>query len=421
MINRLHLDWTIESSIERSKFIENFLQKLPDPTEKELDLMAKYILWGKDEDGLNSVQKGFIELETRGKSWTKDSSTESLESLLESPTFNENQFSHYPTKIQREVFNRDSVYAEAPPHILEEFESIWRQIDELEYQIYFYEIQTQKHNRPLRSELKSRLQKWNSDLDSLEATALHWTPLLYSRSRHRLTDLRTQQYSLRDNYSRNFSPNVKTQYHEPDLPNSYTPLPLGLTTNIHGGWVFRPIEELNPALIQGRDMAKFWGYINGILKSENFDFREEEHLEKLCKFYLDFGKDENSKDFIDTFNYYRKLANLPPPVERVIDLKILGLTNEEIRQKVNSEFGMNYTVNYISTLFHLRGLKKIADAAKLHEELVMNLWVEENFKKCRTCGKLLLRTTDNFVKRRNAADGLSTQCKVCDKKKRGKL
>lgn len=418
MSNRLHLDWTIERDIDRSAFVAKLLETLPNPTDSEIEMMSKYILWGKDENGLSSVDRNEIQLESRGKSWNRNPS-ESLEALLESPTFNENIFSHAPTKVARQKFERSSVYKNAPSHLLEEFKTLWRQIDELDYSIWAYETSIGKHNRDVRPELESHLNEWGSDKSYLRSAAAKWTPLMYSRKRHELVDLYTDQYRLRDNYTRNFQPCVNVQHEEEPIPNSHIPLPLGLESDKYTGWAFCDVENLKPNLLSGRNMKGFWNRVGIIEKENNFDFRNEKHLEKLCKFYLELkGESEEGKSFIRTFEFYRKMAQLPPAVNMVINLKIVGLSNEEIREKVNKEFGMNYTVNYISTLYHLRGLQKIAEAAADHENVVMNLWVPENFKKCRTCGRLLLRTNSNFVKRSNAADGLSTQCKVCDKKKR---
>jgi hypothetical protein len=57
MANRLQLDFGIVESQERKKFVDEYITqpqflKKP-PTEDELETMANYILWGKDEDGLN--------------------------------------------------------------------------------------------------------------------------------------------------------------------------------------------------------------------------------------------------------------------------------------------------------------------------------------------------------------------------------
>ena len=57
-------------------------------TEEELETCANYVLWGKDPDGKNPVQKKEIQIKTRSGIWDKKEE-ESLDALLETPTFNE--------------------------------------------------------------------------------------------------------------------------------------------------------------------------------------------------------------------------------------------------------------------------------------------------------------------------------------------
>jgi hypothetical protein len=73
MANRLHLDFSIPGTNERKDFIDEYVQRpefIRAPlTDDELETIANYILWGKDSDGLNAVQKGEFSIETRNKTW----------------------------------------------------------------------------------------------------------------------------------------------------------------------------------------------------------------------------------------------------------------------------------------------------------------------------------------------------------------
>lgn len=57
MANRLHLDFSISRTSDRKDFVDEYVQRpefIRAPlTEDELETIANYILWGKDEDGLN--------------------------------------------------------------------------------------------------------------------------------------------------------------------------------------------------------------------------------------------------------------------------------------------------------------------------------------------------------------------------------
>ena len=93
MKNRLNLDFSIQSITDRKAFIDTYLytpqfKNLP-PTKEELETIANYILWGKEEDGKSLVQKKQIQIKTKNSTWTSQSNLSSLDELFESPTFNE--------------------------------------------------------------------------------------------------------------------------------------------------------------------------------------------------------------------------------------------------------------------------------------------------------------------------------------------
>ena len=92
--NRLQLDFKLVTTEERAAFLEQYLRQpqftTRPPTEDELETMGNYVLWGKDPaTGLNAKQSKLIDIETKYKTWDKNSNTESLEALMEMPTFNE--------------------------------------------------------------------------------------------------------------------------------------------------------------------------------------------------------------------------------------------------------------------------------------------------------------------------------------------
>ena len=46
------------------------------------------------------------------------------------------------------------------------------------------------------------------------------------------------------------------------------------------------------------------------------------------------------------------------------------------------------------------------------------IYFKEEFKTCNTCGKTLLKTSENFVKKERSKDGFTNRCKKCDKVER---
>lgn len=69
------LDFSIVRDIDRLHAVQDILDSLPtNPSPTELEQMASYILYGKDENGQNSIQRNeTIDKDKRYKSYkTKD-------------------------------------------------------------------------------------------------------------------------------------------------------------------------------------------------------------------------------------------------------------------------------------------------------------------------------------------------------------
>jgi hypothetical protein len=51
-----NIDYDIKRDTERTQAVQEILDSLDrDPSPTDLELLASYILWGKDENGLNAV------------------------------------------------------------------------------------------------------------------------------------------------------------------------------------------------------------------------------------------------------------------------------------------------------------------------------------------------------------------------------
>jgi len=108
---------------------------------------------------------------------------------------------------------------------------------------------------------------------------------------------------------------------------------------------------------------------------------------------------------------YRKIANL----------KIEGLSNEEVQVRLRTEDNVGYTKEYISTLWRSKLPIIIADTArKEYTEWLLTYKVKAKVKQCTCCGEIKLATTDCFSKDKSKKDGLYTICKECRKKKNKK-
>jgi hypothetical protein len=96
--------------------------------------MADYILWGKDKNGKNGKQQG-LGLRSKHGTWD-DSPAESLDALMEQPTFNEAALSALGTtqfRVKKETFSREEALAESSPIVQQSFLNLFSEIDRLDF------------------------------------------------------------------------------------------------------------------------------------------------------------------------------------------------------------------------------------------------------------------------------------------------
>lgn len=437
MANRLHLDFSINGTADRKDFVDQYIQRpefiLKPLTEDELETIANYILWGKDADGTNCTQRGEIQIETRNKTWQRDD-TESLDAMMESPTFNEASLrrpTEARTKIAREVFDRQKALDECPAHMRPVFEELFERIDKLEMSIHFYEFAHGKRKEPPRASLTKRFTE--AEVDAARAVSEKWNQFKYLKQRHLIVELRREQFTLRDSYierhTRHTPPEPDLDPTNLDLDAEIPVFPLGLVGAPFSELVFRDKTHLNPHEYTEEELDKlihhYWNKKSESRPALFFDFEELEHVYELLGI-LEELKDSaptahlesNLDKFLDTLKYYVALADLTEVQQEILDLKIDKVKNSDIAAKINAKHGKSYTANYISTIFRQKIIPQINNAARFHALIIENMSFEENFKKCHGCGEWLLIDAENFVRKSRSKDGFSTKCKRCDRNDR---
>lgn len=94
------LDFSLSDASARQKLVDDILGAMErsgrKPNQKDLDLLSNYLLCGEDPDGYNPVRSKDIELV--GYSTPARPKEQSLEALVESPTFSESLFRQGPTR-----------------------------------------------------------------------------------------------------------------------------------------------------------------------------------------------------------------------------------------------------------------------------------------------------------------------------------
>lgn len=440
MINRLHLDFQLETATERREFLNEYLKRtefqLKPLSEEELEMCGNYLLWGKDEDGKNSVQKKIVEIKTKKGTWDKKED-ESLDALLKQPTFNEAQTFNTtgaPTKITREVFSRSKALKEAPPQLIPIFKDLFRQIDKLDLTLNYYDLAHGKRKNPPREELLKQFTPEEQLQLQEEASSLN--QYKYLKMRHLLVELRRQQFTLKDSYSstiqRHTVPSTQFLPTNISFENEVVVFPFGVNAekkNKISSLIFR--DDYDPNSYTEEELKLISKYIwekkelFSNITSNQFiiDFRNLEHVYNIFQLYYDLEDESFKKELesetdslLNTLKFYIKKANLSDIHREILELKIQKKRNQDISSYINQKYNKSYTSNYISTIFRQKIIREINEAAQYHEELINNIFFPENFKKCNDCGEILLCSTHNFVKKSRSKDGYANRCKRCDKK-----
>lgn len=446
MKNRLKLNFQLESVEERQQFLDIYLnreefQKAP-LTQKELQTISDYLLWGKDYKG-NSVGKD-LNLKTKNGTWDRERKIESIEELSEQINFNENSFKQLTDlsvkiKVKKKPFSREEALYEAPPFILLQLKRLWRQIDETDLIINFYEVINHKRKIPIRKELLQRFPR--QELKKIYQKSKKLEPYEYLKKKHLLVELRKEQFLLKDSYTIkiNSKPNYYAPPREKDFFTFPKVFPFGTkSSNKIGRLLFN--RELDPKNLTEENLKEisqfYWQEKDLRQKSQEekldfiaFDFRKLEDVYQLLQFYEEIS-DQNQKnleestlkgelgELLDTLNFYIDLAELTEAQSLILKRKIQKVPNEKIRREVNQKFSRSYTTNYISTIYRHKIIKKINEAAIFHEKIVENYFYPENFKKCSRCGRIFLIDSRNFVRKKASKDGFNPRCKFCDREKR---
>lgn len=439
--SRLRLDFNIDKATDRKAFLdkyieEEFTKKGKTLTQDELEMMGNYILWGKDDQDKNAVQRKEVQIDTKFGAWDAKE-PESLDALMEDPAFNENRLGSIywtPPSRTKQKFSREDALRDAPDGLKETFKTLFRTIDRNELICNYYELLHGKREKPPRDQLLNKFTE--EEREELQQVAAALKQYEYLKKRHLIVELRSEQYTLRDAYAPIiFMPQSAPdpqEMKEPPVFNGDIPvLPLGIFDPIY----FQDEEFFAVAgekLHEDRlkELSKIlWKYkkLQEKLLTESgpqfsIDFRNTEHLFQIMDSLNDFqiaidNEEENNKEIkalVDAFYYYIELADLDPIHAKILDMKIHGIKNADIAFDVNKEFGKTYTVNYISTIFRQKILPQIAEAAQYHQTLMENCFFPENFKRCNYCGKYYLKDPKNFVRKTCSKDGYTTRCKKCD-------
>ncbi len=404
------LNFNILTAEERRAHVDKLLSLDKTYSPQDLELMANYILWAIEKE-----EKVSFQIETSRTKFNQHISYEEFPPDVVPVTDIPLKHPKRNAKLDREHVLK---LVENDHFFLPQFLSLWKDIDELEYKIQYHEqyIGKRRPDLPIRQELLDRLKDVN--LFELESASVDWTPTDLYKAKYKLQQLRSSQYPLYDQVKEDpiASMNLKTKNYTistlDDLPlNGYGP--------VQGLDALLPNEELISKDIMGTAPPDSEPFI--------FNFTNIEHLRALILKYNDLllaieNERINTttpilKEIYLYFNKYIKDASLKPNAELVLKAKVNHKTNKQIAEIL----GGNYQETYISTLYLNQVLKKIADAAKRHRQLLDDIQdLSVPFKNCTHCGEYLPVQPYYFRERKSLPDGFVNVCKKCQKAKKEK-
>lgn len=407
------LDFSVESSTDRLEEVKKITNKFPSLSESALEILANYILYGKDPDGKSAVQKKEVKILSRYNPVPKNSPV-SLDELTEKSLTGEVRHLQTLTKFKtpKVLFPRKD-YEDHPL-----FKDLLSSIDETKFIVGVNDGKIKAEKEILNEETGEITIEVDNDLkDRIAATPILNQYSLYLL-RHTLIEKQKEQYLLKDYVSPPILShgNTRIPYRQDiDWGNGrYEVGPVGLYDS--RSFLFKPFTVTRRTPYP--DLPP--------LPSTNatffLDFRDPKHVYKIIKLYKEFEKQAEiegdtsfSRLLLQTFFFYYKKAALSKTQIDILKLKISRVSNLRIASIINKKYETNYTKNYISTIFTQQVVTRIAEAATLHEDEIFALNEPDKWMRCRRCGQYKLLNESQFCYRTKSSNGFSSRCKVCDR------
>lgn len=408
------LDYDIERDIDRVAAIRDILDTLDtDPTPTELEQMGSYILYGKDENGLNAVQRGeTTDGNKRYGSYKKsDDKLLSLDEILENPMADQQSLRPSNTKqvytkkkqeIKRPKYDKQGNMIDPGDSDVPGMKQMWEWIDHLEHVIAINEGKVAPDE---------------------SSTILDNGYRLY-QLKHWLIDLRRHQYYLKDSYK----PTLHFQAMDHPKPafydwtcDSFYWMPLEKwQERVNNALLHSISKNLNDYETRVDDKGNI--EVKWVVRRHTFDWENPLHVRALINYYdalydqVHEKLDTYGRALLFDFERYRAMCDFSEVREYILDKKIEKMPYSEIIENLQIKYGLKYNENHLCTILAKEIPEKIATAAKKHR--LISDTPEDECKKCYTCGRLLPRDALFFVRNRSRKDGFSSNCKECERKRR---
>lgn len=410
------LDFSIVRDTDRTRAIEEILDSLSyDPSPTELEQMASYILYGKDENGQNAIQRNeTIDKDKRYKSYkTKDDKVQSLDEIMEAPGFDEQQL--------RSAYKRDSYTAPKPCINRPKYD---KKTGEM--------IDPGDSDIPGMREQWEIIDRWQRMLDIAqgkippqEGDTIVSDPYRVYQLKHNLIDIRKHQYYLKDSYKPTIHfqnlDHPKPQFYDWSSDSFYWITRAEWQEKVDHAYTHTISKNLNDYETKGEDDNL---RIKWMVCEHKFDWENPKHVRALLNHYYTLS--ETMRDKLNTygvtllwdFDRYVSLCNFSPLRLLIVELRKRGYAYDDILEEIRVKFQTEYSPNYLVSIGNTEIPNKIAKVARILR--IENETPPEDRKECIHCGRLLPKHPLFFSRNNAHKDGLSNTCKQCDRESRVK-
>lgn len=413
MKKKYSLDYSIERDVDRLHAIEDILDQLDtNPTPTELEQMASYILYGKDEDGKNAVQRGeTTDADRRYASYKRASEkTQSLDTLLDNPLtdqqglrdFNERYiYTKKKPTIKKPKFDKQGNLIDIGDADVPGMLELWERINYIEKVVAANEG------------------KIPFD-DSL--TILPDSYRLY-QLRHQLIDMRRHQYYLKDSVK----PTIHFLSIKPPQPQSVDFDSDSYYWMSLEDWEVKMACSLSPYVSRNLRAYATRETANGlevkwIVRHQCFDWENPKHIAALINNYSAIYMQNWDKlhswgrTLIFDFDRYVDMADLTPIRQYILLRKIDQAPYPTIVEEIQQKFGIRYNESHLSVIVSKEIPEKIAFCAKRHRLEVETPLSER--KRCSRCKRWLPKDPIFFGANNTHLDHFASACKECEKLRR---
>ena len=376
--------------------------------------MGSYILYGKDEEGQNAVQRGEVTNgKTRYNSYRrKDDKLLSLDKIIDNPLTDQQQLrpmknkdvyvKKRPTIVRPKYDKKTGELVDPGDSDIPGMTELWECIDHLDHWIHV---------------LEGKLPPTENDTIFEDSYRLY-------QLKHTLIDLRRHQYYLKDSYKPAIHflavDHPKTQFIDWTGDCFYWISKEEWekrTSNALTHTISKNLIDYETRLNSAGEIEVKW-----IVREHTFNWEDFTHVRALINNYeilRDYVWDKldtYSRTLIFDFERYREMAKLSEVREFLLDQKIAHVPYEDIIQELEKRYGLHYNENHLSAILAKEIPQKIAFAAQKYR-LILDT-PDSKKKKCYHCGALLPRTTLFFARNRSRKDGFASSCKECERKMR---